>query len=283
VLFYNLTWAKELGFNTPPATPDDFRLQACAAAKAVTADGNPDDAGTGGWITATDANTLLSWMYAYGGVDLPVRISQPYHFDTPNNQKALAFFNSLFADGCAWNSRQPTPYDYFAKRQALMVSGDLQDVAVQARMQAHDSSKDEWTVIPYPSLSQKQPVLVSGLSFGIMRHGDTPDLAAWLLARWLNQPENQARLSQASGLLPANKATFNNLTDYENTYPQWKEAELWTDVYQPAPGIGSWQAAHLVLADMGWQVFHPRTPPDSPSTLLSELDQSINDVLIHKP
>ncbi len=31
VIFYNQTWAQELGFNSPPATADEFRQQACAA------------------------------------------------------------------------------------------------------------------------------------------------------------------------------------------------------------------------------------------------------------
>jgi ABC-type glycerol-3-phosphate transport system substrate-binding protein len=43
VLFYNQSWARELGFETPPSTPDEFLNQSCAAARANSFDGNPDN------------------------------------------------------------------------------------------------------------------------------------------------------------------------------------------------------------------------------------------------
>jgi multiple sugar transport system substrate-binding protein len=283
VLFYNRTWAQELGYTQPPATPDDFRQQACAAAKAVKDKGDPDTAGTGGWIVNNEAGTMMSWFYAFGGVELPQRPSLPYKFNTSGNQKAITYFYNLFNNSCAWVSRQPTPYDYFGQRQALMYSGDLTDIAVQARMNAHASVTDAWDVIPYPTTVSKPVVVASGLSYAVLRHGDAPDLAAWLLARWLDQPEHQALLSQASGMMPVSSTAFASLTDYETAHPQWKEAVGWLDKVQPLPGMGSWQAASLVLADGGWQVFHPRPTPDSPSTLLDQVDRTIYDVLVHRP
>ena len=283
VLFYNLSWAQELGFSRPPATPDEFRLQACAAAKAVKDKGATDTSGTGGWVVNNDAETMMSWMYAFGGVDLPQRPSQPYRFNTTGNQAAITFFYSLFNNDCAWVSRQETPYDYFAQRQALMYSGDLGDIAVQAKMSAHDSASDQWTVIPYPTTGKQPQVVAGGASYAILRHGDIPDLAAWLLARWLDQPENQAALSQASGWMPASTTAFASLQAYETTHPQWKEAVSWTSWIQPLPGIGSWQAARMVLSDAGWQVFHPKPTPDSPAALLDQLDHTVYDVLLHRP
>jgi ABC-type glycerol-3-phosphate transport system substrate-binding protein len=283
LLFYNTTWAQELGYTQPPATPDEFRQQACAAAKVIKDKGDPDTTGTGGWIVNTEPETIMSWMYAFDGVILPQRPSQPYNFNTPGNQKTITYFYSLFNNDCAWVSRQPTPYDYFARRQALMYSGDLTDIAVQARMNAHDSASDAWTVIPYPTTNSKPQVLAGGISYAVLRHGDVPDLAAWLLARWLNQPEHQALLSQAAGTMPVSSTAFASLGDYESAHPQWKEAVSWQDKIQPLPGIGSWQAARLVVSDAGWQIFHPRPTPDSPSTLLDQLDRTIYDVLIHKP
>ncbi|MEX1071863.1 MAG: hypothetical protein WEC37_04480, partial [Anaerolineales bacterium] len=45
VLFYNHTWAQELGFDGPPDTSAEFMEQACAAAAANNADDNPDNDG----------------------------------------------------------------------------------------------------------------------------------------------------------------------------------------------------------------------------------------------
>jgi multiple sugar transport system substrate-binding protein len=283
LLFYNLSWAQELGFTKAPASIDEFRDQVCSAAKAVKDKADPDSIGTGGWIANNEAQTMMSWMYAFGGVELPLRPSQPYHFNTPGDQKAITFFYSLFNNDCAWLSRQPTPYDYFARRQALIYSGDLTDIDAQIRMNAHASAADQWTVIPYPTTGSKPKVVAGGISYGVLRHGDVPDLAAWLLARWLNQPENQAAISQASGTMPVSTTAFTSLADYETAHPQWKEAVGWMDWVQPLPGVGSWQAASLVLADAGWQVFHPRPTPDSASNLLDQLDRTVYDVLIHRP
>ena len=49
VMLYNQGWAKELGFNTPPTTPAQFRQQACAAAKANREDDEKGNDGTGGF------------------------------------------------------------------------------------------------------------------------------------------------------------------------------------------------------------------------------------------
>jgi len=283
LLFYNSSWAQELGFSKAPATPEEFQTQACAATKAVKDKADPNATGTGGWIVSYQAETLMSWMAAFGGGELPLRPSQSYNFNTPANQKATAFLSGLFDDGCAWLSRQPTPYAYFAQRQALFYSGDLTDIDVQARINAHLSASDTWTVIPYPTTGGQTRVAAAGLSYAVLRHGDVPDLAAWLLARWLNQPENQAALSKASGTMPASRAALASLADYETAHPQWKEAVGWADSVQPLPGVGSWQAAQQVLSDAGWQVFHPRPTPDSPSTLLDQLDRTMYDVLLHRP
>ena len=54
VLYYNLTWLEELGFDGPPSTPAEFEEMACAAAEA-----NGD--GTGGYILRDDASATASW------------------------------------------------------------------------------------------------------------------------------------------------------------------------------------------------------------------------------
>ena len=47
MLFYNVTWAKELGFAAPPATWEEFRQQACTANSSKRKDTDPIDDGSG--------------------------------------------------------------------------------------------------------------------------------------------------------------------------------------------------------------------------------------------
>ena len=66
VMIYNRTWAKELGFDDLPATPEDFEKQTCAAYNALLNDNNKDNNGLGGWVIDNDAMTMASWAAAFG-------------------------------------------------------------------------------------------------------------------------------------------------------------------------------------------------------------------------
>jgi ABC-type glycerol-3-phosphate transport system substrate-binding protein len=52
-LLYNQTWARELGFNSPPGTASEFERQACAAHKALGSDQDPNNDPLGGWLIDT--------------------------------------------------------------------------------------------------------------------------------------------------------------------------------------------------------------------------------------
>ena len=125
-LFYNQTWAHELGFSSPPATADEFRQQACAANASFRTDTSPQNDGYGGWIVDTNWQTTYSWLLAFGG---GVVDGDSYAFRTDPNLAALQFLKGLYDDNCAWLSTEPTPFDSFARRSALFVSGDLAEVA----------------------------------------------------------------------------------------------------------------------------------------------------------
>ncbi len=58
-IFYNKTWAHELGFENPPVSADEFRQQACAANASFRVDSNTQNDGYGGWIVDTDWQTIL--------------------------------------------------------------------------------------------------------------------------------------------------------------------------------------------------------------------------------
>ncbi len=145
-LFYNKTWAHELGFDNPPSTADEFRQQACAANASFRSDSDPQNDGYGGWIVDTDWQTIYSWMLAFGGGVVDANGS--YGFQTDPNLAALQFLKGLYDDNCAWLAVDPTnpkdishgPYfDQFAKRLALFVSGDLAEIPLAAEsMSQHE-------------------------------------------------------------------------------------------------------------------------------------------------
>ncbi len=113
VIFYNQTWAKEMGFFNPPRTPDEFKQQACAAAVKNNTSKVLAKFGTGGWLVDLDSLTILSWLDAFGSHPLSEQAGAGYSFESDESQNALAFLREMLDGGCAWIRRSQTPDDFF--------------------------------------------------------------------------------------------------------------------------------------------------------------------------
>ena len=65
VVHYNTDWLKELGYDAPPTTPEEFKEMACKAAE------QPFTKATlkAAWATCSriDASRFASWAFAFGG------------------------------------------------------------------------------------------------------------------------------------------------------------------------------------------------------------------------
>jgi multiple sugar transport system substrate-binding protein len=283
IMFYNQTWAQELGFDEAPETLDDFRQQVCAAASANVLDTGWENNGTGGWILNTSPDTLLTWMAAFGVEDLAGLGQERYRFNVPPVQDMLAYQRELFDSDCAWNSRLPDPYDYFATRQALLYTGRLEDIPLQARAMQRAENEDSWTVIPFPSDEQGTPVVTTGESYALLAGSPEEQLAAWLFVRWMAQAEHQVEFVKRAGGWPVQVSATDELAGYRRQYPQWGDTLLWIPLAQPAPQAASWRIARNVLQDAAWQVFQANATPDDISTYLQEADRLIPEVLEENP
>ena len=278
VLFYNQSWAEQLGFRQPPASSADFRTQACAAMKANVADDNLENDGTGGWMMSTDAMALENWRRAFGGEPLPADNGQAYTFNTANSVKAFSYLRKLLDQNCAWKAKSTSPFTYFAQRQALFYSGSLSDLAKQQRAMNFQKSADHWTVLTYPVDQGKPVVLTSGASYSIIKSSPAAQLATWLLLRSLMLPRAQARLAEAAGLLPARASALAAMEEYRAGHPQWAQAASWKDYLQSAPQLGSWRTTRRLLEDAAWQIFQPFTKAEGIGSVLAELDGAAKEL-----
>jgi multiple sugar transport system substrate-binding protein len=283
LLFYNLTWAKEMGFTAPPSSPDQFKAQSCAALQANVRTQRIDKIGTGGWVIDTGPLTLLSWMQVFGGQPVPAGDSQAYTFNSEADQASINFLLDMFQKTCIWPRRLPTLYEYFTNRMALFYSGSVADITVQARLQEYLKSKDQWTVIPYPADNNKPVFIVEGPSYAVFRSNPRQQLAAWLFIRWLGLPRNQVKLVQSTGLLPANLSSADLLKVYSLSNPQWQAAVDLIPVARPAPNVPSWTTASVVLQDAGWQIFHQPPTPIPVPTILQQVDDTIPQLINYAP
>ena len=267
-LFYNKTWARELGFENPPATADEFRQQACAANASSRTDASPQNDGYGGWIVDTDWQTTYSWMLAFGG---GVVDGNAYGFRTDPNLAALQFLKGLYDENCAWISIEPTPFDSFARRSALFVSADLAGVAMVKESMSRLNNADEWTLVPFPGTSGS--VLVTyGPSFSVLKSSPEKQLAAWLFVRWMLSPENQAQWVEATGLFPLRNSILELVGQYRIALPQWEAAVADLSLAQGVPQLASWREVRYVLEDGAKIIFQTGIPVDQIPVVLTEMD-----------
>jgi len=268
-LFYNKTWAHELGFDSPPATADEFRQQACAANASFRLDADPQNDGYGGWIVDTDWQTTYSWLLAFGG---GVVDGNSFGFRTDPNLAALQFLKSLYDDHCAWLSTEPTPFDSFARRSALFISGDLAEVPMAIESMSLLKNTDEWTLVPFPGTSGS--VLVTyGPSYSLLKSTPEKQLAAWLFTRWLLSTENQAQWVEATGLFPLLNSVQNS-----SASPQWDAAVANLSLAQGVPQLASWRKVRYVLEDGTNFIFQTNVPVDQISSVLTEMDSTAKEI-----
>ncbi len=280
VLFYNQTWAQELGFPYPPDTPEAFQKQMCAALQANLADDDRDNDGTGGWLVRSDDLTLLSWMRAFG-LQSPLAESDGYNFSA-GALPAYEYLRGLYDSGCAWVGRQSTPYDYFATRKSLAYAGSLEEMLPQGRTMDRKVSADEWLILPFPS-SDQAVVLTTGPSYAILRSSPEQQMAAWLFVRWMLDPARQARLVEASASLPLSPAILENTTEFQRIYPRWAQALPLVDLAVPSPWGPNWPVTRLVLEDSGWSLFGVMLTPTPMVDILNQLDATANELLTPTP
>ncbi|MCJ7623421.1 MAG: extracellular solute-binding protein, partial [Anaerolineaceae bacterium] len=278
VLYYNQGWAETLGFFSPPETLPEFQKQICEAAAERAA---VDE--TGGWIVDTEALTMLSWIMASGSQDFADIETGVYQFETDESEEIFTFLRNLLDEGCAWHSREPEPYDYFAHRQTLIYSGSLLDIRSQTQYMQELNSPDEWGMIPYPFQGEKPLVIASGESYGMLNASIEEQLASWLLMRWLILPRNQAKLAEIEGYLPVSISAIEYMQAFRKAHPKWNDALQWIPIVQSPPPLGSWLIVQYILEDAAWQTFQSNSTIQAIPPILAELDLMIPDVLENQP
>jgi ABC-type glycerol-3-phosphate transport system substrate-binding protein len=200
-IFYNHTWAQELGFAAPPSTPAEFRDQACAAAAANLADDNADNDGTGGYVYFPDASMVSPWIWAHGG-SLLTDDGTAYELNSEAANATALFFKDLYDSGCTL-STPSFPNPEFAARLALFATSSTAGIPFQQSAMEDAGNEDVWGPIAYPGLDGTPYVNSFGQMIGVVATNDDTDLASWLFLKWLTSPESQATWISTTGYFPS--------------------------------------------------------------------------------
>ncbi len=282
-LFYNQSWANDLGFSTPPNNIQSFKEQVCAANAAMKKDKDASNDYAGGWMVSTDPSTILAWFYAFGA-DITSQsdksVSQSiFRFDSQNTQDAFFYLRDLYDNKCVWVSTEEYADEEFVNRRALLVTGGPVDLPYQAVAFVEGNSTDKWTILPFPSTSG-DPVVISQVpSFSIIRSKPEADLAAWLFARWMVDPSIQAKWSALTGYFPVRTAANDIMAEYAASHPQWTTARDLLKYARTEPILPSWGSVRWVLGDSGVQVFRPYFTADRIPLTLKELQSTSAEIL----
>lgn len=201
VIFYNHTWAQELGFANPPATSAEFKEQACAAAAANMADDDPDNDGTGGLVYYPDASFVSPWIWAFDGTYLSEDGSE-YNLNNQAVYDVAMFLKDLFDSGCTL-STPSYPNPEFAARQALFAVSSTAGIPYQGYAMEDAENEDVWGAIPFVGPNGTQVVDAFGQMIGIVKTNADQDLASWLFLKWLTSPDTQAKWVAQTGYFPS--------------------------------------------------------------------------------
>lgn len=281
-LFYNQSWAYDLGFSNPPADIQSFKEQACAANAAMKTDTKPENDSTGGWMVNTDPATILSWLYAFGSEvisesDKDIHNSV-YRFDSENAQDSFFYLRDLYDKKCVWVSTEGYPDEEFVDRRALFVTGGPVDLPYQTIAFTEGGSSDQWTIIPFPSSANDPVVITQVPSFSIIRSTPEEDMAAWLFARWMTSPSIQAKWSALTGYFPVRSSVNDLMGEYAGSHPQWSMARDLIKYARTEPVLPSWGDIRWVVGDAGIQIFRPYFTADRIPLTLKELDSTAQEI-----
>ncbi|MDP1547271.1 MAG: extracellular solute-binding protein [Anaerolineales bacterium] len=274
VLLWNETWANELGFDSAPETPEDFREQACGARASLLKDDSAQNDALGGWLVDTEPMTAYSWMLAFGGGVLE---EGNYRFLAPGNMDAFKYLRELSETSCAWQGSETGPFTPFTSREALFITVGLGSLPNASRAFASAASTDKWTVIPFPG-EDGGVLAVYGSSYVILDSTDEEQLAAWLFARWLLDSEQDARWVEVTHLFPLRSSTLDLLGDYERNRPQWKQAVDLIPLGQMQPQLGSWRTVKIMLGDGFRHMYRVNVSSGQVAAILAQMESMAKDL-----
>lgn len=277
VVVYNFTWAQELGFDSPPTTPEELKEQLCAAAEANANDDNPDNDGTGGMVWYPSASNFLSFLHAWSGTELNAD-GTAYEFNTDAAKEVALYVNDLRDSGCTFETESyPNPEQ--ANRLALVTLSSNSGLPYYEAAFEEAENDDEWGFLAFPGPDGGQGIDAFTQTVGVMVSMPEQELASWLFIKYLTSPENQARWVEASGYLPTQTSVESMLVDYIAETPVFASAVELASLAQGEPEtFPAWASVRSALDDASAQLYAAGSEEEV-GTILADLDATATELV----
>ena len=246
LLYYNLDWLRELGYDAPPATWDEFAAMCLLAAERPFSK-RKDTVRSLGFSLDIDTSRLAAMVFSRGG-DLVNAAGTAYVLDSPEVKASLELMRDLAAAGAIdVAGEQDAELNEFVTGQTLF-SQDSSSGLPFYKSGIEDSGLDfEWGVTHPPQTGTTPVVDIYGASVSICSGKPEKQLAAWLFLKWLTAPEQQARWVRASNYFPVRRSTARELEDYFAENPNYGVAFNMLDYGKSEPTIASYQQVRRLI------------------------------------
>ena len=211
VLYYNLDWLKELGYEAPPKTPDEFKEMACKAARTPFSKATAE--GSIGYELSVDASRFASWTFAFGG-DVFDYEKGEYSFNNDAAFAAWMFIQGLFKNKCATlvMEKYGDQTDFSAGK--LLFSVGSSSSLPFYKKAVDEDAKFIWNVAPIPYTGEYPAMNIYGASVSMPKSTPEGQLAAWLFLKYYTSPEVQVKWVKASNYFPVRAGVEEGLADY---------------------------------------------------------------------
>ena len=274
VIYYNRSWAEELGLDDIPQTAEDFWDQSCSLVS---------EDKFAGMVYSPQAANILSFIYAYQE-DPILSDDGGYSFSSRKIREFAGDWREHSLAGCGQLiSNYPNPmaiegeFERFNQRQALMIMGSSLMQGHIQMMAAGAGQVDEWQMLAFPGPDGTKVVTSEVQSIVIFRSTPEAELASWLFMKYLTSPTVQAEWSQYSGYYPVREDSFQFLADFQEDNPEWASGLELLRYSRSTTLHPSWQIVKLALEDAFEELI--ANPEIDIRDQLSELDLVAAEIL----
>lgn len=221
VLYYNIDWLNELGYNNPPTTPEEFMEMACKATnqpfRKATSEGNV------GYEMKIDASIFASWTFAFGG-DIFDYDNVQFSYNNEAAIAAMTFVQTLFANNCGLIVKKIyADQTDFGAGLSLFTIGTTSELPFY-----HDAVENgaqfEWSIGAIPYITAEPVMNIYGSSLIMPNTNRERELASWLFLKYFTSSEVQSRWAKFGNYLPIRASVAKNLPSYFEPNSVYKTA-----------------------------------------------------------
>ena len=270
VMYYNMDWLEELGFDGPPTTPAEFREVSCAAAE------NPFSSaageGSNGYEISLDASRFASWTFAFGG-DVFDYEANRYTYNSPAAIEAMTFLQDLFNDGCGGTvTGQRGDQANFGIGTLMFAIGSSSGLPFY--QSAVEGGADfNWSVAAIPHITDEPVMNVYGASVSMPDTGSLErQLATWLWLKDYTSAEVQAEWALRSNYFPVRESVAESAMIQEefSNNPAYESAFNLLQFATPEPPVPGYDFVRDRVAEAMADIFDAGADVEATLNMLNE-------------